>query len=51
MIGTMCTCEEIQKGTHAHKASKLGPVERQWTQNGKLPRPFPRVWKMDTFIV
>ena len=29
----MCTCEEIERGTHA---SKLGPVERWWTQDGKL---------------
>ena len=35
-LGTMCTCEEIEKGTHACKASKLGPVERWWTQDGKL---------------
>jgi len=26
--GTMCTCEEIERGTHACRASKLGPVER-----------------------
>ena len=26
--GTMCTWEEIEKGTHAYRASKLGPVER-----------------------
>jgi len=32
----MCTCEEIERGTHACKASKLGPVERCWTQDGKL---------------
>jgi len=35
-LGTKCTCEEIERGTHACKASKLGPVERWWTQNGKL---------------
>jgi len=35
-LGTMCTCEEIERGTHACKASKLGPVERWWTQDGKL---------------
>jgi len=34
-IGTMCTCEEIERGTHACKASKLGPVEQCWTQDGK----------------
>ena len=33
---TMCTCEEIERGTHAHRASKLGPVIRWWTQDGKL---------------
>jgi len=33
---TMCTCEEIKRGTHAYRASKLGPVERYWTQDGKL---------------
>jgi len=32
----MCTCEEIERGTHACRASKLGPVERWWTQDGKL---------------
>jgi len=35
-LGTMCTCEEIERRTHACKASKLGPVERWWTQDGKL---------------
>ena len=35
-MGTMCTCEEIERGTHACRASKLGPVERWWTQDGKL---------------
>ena len=35
-MGTMCTCEEIERGTHACKASKLGPVERWWTQDCKL---------------
>jgi len=28
ILGTMCTCEEIVRGTHACRASKLGPVER-----------------------
>jgi len=32
----MRTCEEIERGTHACKASTLGPVERWWTQDGKL---------------
>jgi len=35
-LGTMCTCEEIERGTHAFRASKLGPIERRWTQDGKL---------------
>ena len=35
-LGTMCTCEEIERGTHACRASKLGLVERWWTQDGKL---------------
>ena len=35
-LGTLCTCEEIEKGTHACRASKLGPVEQWWTQDGKL---------------
>ena len=53
-LGTMCVCE-IERGTHACKASKLGPVERWWTQDGKLwitiqDTP-PRVWKTDTSIV
>jgi len=34
--GTMCTCEEIERETHACKASKLGPVGRWWTQDGKM---------------
>ena len=32
----MCTCEKIERGIHACKTSKLGPVERWWTQDGKL---------------
>ena len=32
-LGTVCTCEEIERGTHAYRASKLGPVERWWTQD------------------
>jgi len=32
----MCTCEEIERGTHTCRASKLGPVKRWWTQDGKL---------------
>ena len=35
-LGTMCTCEEIERGTHAFQAWKLGLVERWWTQDGKL---------------
>jgi len=35
-LGTMCTCEEIERGTHAHRASKLGPVERRWTRDAKV---------------
>jgi len=35
-LGTMCTCGEIERGTHACRASKLGPVERWWTQDVKL---------------
>jgi len=35
-LGTICTCEEIERRTHACKASKLGPVEGWWTQDGKL---------------
>ena len=34
-MGTMCTYEEIEAGTHACKALKLGPVEQWWTQDGK----------------
>jgi len=51
----MCTCEEIERGTYACKASKLGPVERWWTQDGKLGLTIqdspPEVWNTDTFIV
>ena len=54
-LGTMCTCEEIERGTHACRASKQGPVERLWTQDGKLgitsQGPPPRVQKTDTFTV
>jgi len=32
----MCTYGEIERGTHACRASKLGPVERWWTQDVKL---------------
>jgi len=35
-LGTMCTCEEIERGKHVCRASKLGPVRRWWTQDGKL---------------
>jgi len=37
-LGTICTCEEIEGGTLAQActASKLGPVERWWTQDDKL---------------
>jgi len=35
-LGIMCTCEEIERGTFACKALKMGPVERWWTQDGKL---------------
>ena len=33
---TVCTSEKMERGTRACKASKLGPVERWWTQDGKL---------------
>ena len=35
-VTPMCTCEEFERGAHACRASKLGPVERWWTQDGKL---------------
>jgi len=35
-LGTMCTCEKIERGTHACRASNLGPVKQWWTQDGKL---------------
>jgi len=35
-LGTMCTCEKIERETHACRASKLGPVERWWTLDDKL---------------
>jgi len=54
-LGTMCTREEIERGTHACKVSKLGPVEWWWNQDGKLgiaiQDPTPRVRKTDKFIV
>jgi len=36
ILGTMRTCEEIERRTHARRASKLGPFVRWWTQDGKL---------------
>jgi len=54
-LGTMCTCEEIERGIPVCKASKLRPVERWSTQDGKLgitiQGPPLRMWKTDTFIV
>ena len=56
-MSTMCTCEEIKQETlaRAHRASKLGTVERWWTQDEKLKitihDPPPRVRKTDTFVV
>jgi len=54
-LGTMCTREEIERGTHVCKVSKLGPVEWWWNQDGKLgiaiQDPTPRVRKTDKFIV
>jgi len=53
-LGTMCTCEDMEKGTYAHRASKMGPVERYWTQDVELGITIqdpPRVRKTDTFIV
>jgi len=51
----MFTFQPKQKtGTHAHRASKLGPVERLWTQDGKLGITIqepPRVRKTERFIV
>ena len=40
-LGTMCTCEGIEGGTHACKASKLGHVERWWTQDITIQDPPP----------
>ena len=34
--GKMCTCEEIERGTHAQRASMLG-----WTHDGKLRITIP----------
>jgi len=36
LIEGLCACEEIKRGTHACTASRRGPVERWWTQDGKL---------------
>jgi len=48
-LGTVCTCEEIERGAHACRASQLGPVERWWTQDGKLgiiiQDPPPESWR------
>jgi len=39
----MCTCEEIERGTHAHRASKLGPSNDSglrivnWESQSKTP--------------
>ena len=55
ILGTMCMCEEIERGTHACRVSKLWPVERWWTRDGKLAITIqetpPRVRKKDIFIV
>jgi len=52
--GTMYTCEEIERGTHAHRASKLGPVEQWWTQDGKvritIQDPSPESGKWTHFL-
>jgi len=45
----MCTCDEIETGTHAHRASQLGPVERSsgglrmlnWEPQSKIPSQSP----------
>ena len=53
-LGTVFTFEEIERGTHACRASQLGPVERWWTQDGKLGITIqdpPWVRKTDAFIV
>ena len=48
--GTMCTCEEIERGTHAQRASKLGPIEQSsdgglrmvnWESQSKSPPHSP----------
>jgi len=36
-LGTMCTCEEIERGTHACRASKLRPVEQWYACSSALP--------------
>jgi len=35
-LSIMCTSEEVKRGTHVCRASKLGPIERWWTRDGKL---------------
>ena len=55
ILRTMCTCEEIERGTHACKASNWGLSNDgglrmvNWESQSKTPPP--RVWKTDTFIV
>jgi len=52
--GTMCTCEEIERGRHAYTASKLVPVKQWWTQNVKLGitiQEIPTSPKTNTFVV
>jgi len=36
LLYSECIFLMIERGTHACKAPKLGPVERWWTQDGKL---------------
>jgi len=34
-LGTMCTCKVMERGTHAHRASKLGPLNGSGIRTGK----------------
>jgi len=48
----MCTCEEIEKGTHAYKAgARRMIVDSGWYSENHNPRTPPRVRKTNTFIV
>ena len=43
--GTMCMLHEIKRGTHAHRASTLGPVKRMQNEMPNLKPSRKSLWK------